>query len=127
MVRKYLDAFIESLYDRRGGNLQACAHFGEIGAETIEIARLRDYELTQKECLKILISKQKDYGPEAITRFGRQGLLVRIHDKVARLQNLDNAGREPNHEALRDTFLDIVNYCALGIMIERREFNLPII
>ena len=127
MIRKYLDGFIESLYDRRGGNIQACVFFSQIGAEAIEVARLRELDLNKKECVNILVSKQKDYGPEAITRFGRQGLLVRIHDKVARLENLDGDGRQPNHEAMQDTFLDLVNYCALGIMVERREFNLPII
>lgn len=126
LLRAYLDKFIDSLYDRPAGNERACAHFSEIGAEAIEVARLRMIPLSKEHCLNVLVKKQKDYGPENIRRFGRQGLLVRIHDKVARLENLEATGRSPQNEAIEDTLLDITNYCAIGIMWERNEFLLPL-
>lgn len=126
LLRKYLDDFIKSLYDRPAGNERACAHFSEIGAEAIEVARLRGIPLTLDHCLDVLIRKQKDYGPENIRRFGRQGLMVRLHDKIARLENLDASGRTPENESVQDTLLDITNYCAIGIMWERGEFLLPL-
>jgi hypothetical protein len=93
LLREYLDKFINSLYDRPAGSEKACALFSEIGAEAIEIARLRMIPLSKEHCLNVLVKKQKDYGPENIRRFGRQGLLVRLHDKVARLENLEATGR----------------------------------
>lgn len=72
------------------------------------------------EALELLISKQIDYGPNNIqlSPFGPQvGLLVRLQDKVSRAANLIGEGHEPNHESLRDTFIDILNYGAIGLML----------
>ena len=126
LLRKYLDDFISSMYDRPAGRERACAHFSEIGAEAIEVARLRGIPLQLEHCLQVLIKKQEDYGPDNIRRFGRKGLMVRLHDKVARIENLDARGRKPENESIQDTLLDITNYCAIGIMWERNEFLLPL-
>jgi len=125
-VRKTLDAFIESLYDRPAGHEKAMVWFGCVGADAIATARARGINLEIPEVHATLVRKQQDYGPENIKRFGRQGLLIRLHDKVARLENLDGGGRAPENESVRDTFLDITGYCAIGIMWERREFLLPL-
>lgn len=121
-----LDEFIQSLYDRDGGYGRAMAWFGCLGADAVETARLRGIKLTVPEVHQILVRKQRDYGPENIRRFGRRGLLIRLHDKVARLENLDGGGRGPENESVIDTFIDIIGYCAIGIMWERREFLLPL-
>lgn len=125
-VRSTLDEFIRSLYDRPGGNERAMAWFGCIGADAIATASSRNITLTVAEVHEILIRKQRDYGPENIRRFGRQGLMIRLHDKVARLENLDGGGRGPENESIIDTFIDIIGYCAIGIMWERNEFLLPL-
>jgi hypothetical protein len=52
--------------------------------------------------------------------------MVRLHDKVARLENLTSSGKSPNNESIEDTFLDIIGYCAIGIMWEQRNFLLPL-
>lgn len=70
------------------------------------------------ELQEILVSKQADYGPDAITRApggALNGVLVRIHDKYARLVNL--ASGQPNHEAIRDTYLDLANYAVIALMV----------
>jgi len=74
---------------------------------------------------RILCSKQRDYGKSAISRFGRDGLVIRTHDKIARLKNLLLSNKKPSNESISDTFTDIIGYCALGIMWERGWFNLP--
>lgn len=125
-LRKGLDEFIENLYDRPAGREKAIAHFSNIAADALEIAHLRGIDLTVDEIHRTLVRKQRDYGPENIRRFGRQGLMVRLHDKVARLENLDGDGRQPENESIRDTFMDIVGYCAIGMMWERNEFLLPL-
>jgi len=75
---------------------------------------------------RVLVSKQHDYGPENIARFGRIGLLVRLHDKIARLDNLSRRGVEPKNESLRDNYMDVINYCAIGMMLEREWFFLDL-
>lgn len=74
----------------------------------------------------VLVRKQKDYGHENIARFGRVGLLVRCHDKVARLENLLGSGKKPENETVADNFLDVIGYSAIGIMWERGWFMLPL-
>ena len=103
------------------------AYFGCIGADAIQVAKNRGINFEIADIHRTLVRKQKDYGPENIRRFGRQGLMIRLHDKVARLENLDGGGRGPENESVVDTFLDIVGYCAIGIMWERQEFLLPVV
>ena len=78
------------------------------------------------EVTDVLVKKQRDYGPENIRRFGRQGILIRMHDKIARLENLLATGATPNNESIADTFLDIIGYSAIGIMWESGTFLLPL-
>lgn len=125
-IRKELDDFIGSLFDRPAGRERAIAYFGCIGADAVEVSRLRGINLTKPDVHEILVRKQRDYGPENIKRFGRRGLMIRLHDKVARLENLDGGGRGPENESVVDTFIDIIGYCAIGIMWERHEFLLPL-
>ena len=75
------------------------------------------------ECVRLLDSKQKDYGPGNISRFGVKGLSVRLYDKVERLANLLMDKEEsPKHESLEDTFKDIANYGLIGLMLLRDKW-----
>jgi len=76
--------------------------------------------------LATLCKKQHDYGHENIARFGRLGLLVRVHDKIARLHNLLAKGGVPQNETIEDTYVDIVGYSAIGMMVERGWFGLQL-
>ena len=125
-IRATLDDFIASLFDRPGGDISAIAYFSNIGADAAELAKNFGFNLNEKSVTKTLIKKQRDYGPENIARFGRKGLLVRLHDKVARLENLAAQGTSPENEAIADTYLDIIGYCAIGIMWETKQFLLPL-
>jgi hypothetical protein len=85
-----------------------------------------NYGITSADITELLIKKQTDYGPENINRFGQFGLVVRTHDKVARLENLLAKGINPYNESVIDTYMDIVGYSAIGIMVERGWFNYPL-
>lgn len=74
---------------------------------------------------KTICAKQHDYGHDNIARFGVFGLLVRIHDKIARLENLERRN-SPSNEPLQDTLLDIVGYVALCLMWVDGTFSLPL-
>lgn len=72
------------------------------------------------EAHRLLLKKQADYGPTNVSRSPGgplNGLRVRLWDKVARLNNLVDGGAEPENESLRDTFLDLLNYGAIGLMV----------
>lgn len=72
------------------------------------------------EAYYVLLSKQRDYGPNNIrlSPFGEmQGLLTRINDKVQRAVHLISTGSDGENESLRDTFLDLMNYGAIGVML----------
>ena len=85
-----------------------------------------DLFLIQEMITATLVRKQHDYGHENIARFGRQGLLVRVHDKIARLKNLSRPDRDAKNEAIEDTYMDIIGYCAIGMMWERNWFLLEL-
>lgn len=92
---------------------------GEI--KTVQPPDFEGHVLTAfNEALNLLISKHKDYGPKNISNAPggpELGLLVRLSDKLARLEHLRQKGGEPNHEAVRDTWLDIACYGIIGLLV----------
>jgi hypothetical protein len=74
----------------------------------------------QDELADILLSKHEDYGKNNIMGApggALNGIRVRMHDKVARLNNLLDKNKEPNHESIRDTLIDLANYATIAIMV----------
>jgi Nucleotide modification associated domain 1 len=68
----------------------------------------------------ILLSKHHDYGPKNISQSPGgplNGLRVRMWDKMARINNLMDNGKNPEHESLKDSFLDLLNYSAIALMV----------
>lgn len=75
---------------------------------------------TYDEAKGVLLTKHRDYGPKniALSPGGPiNGLRVRMHDKLARINNLVDSGATPEHESLRDSFLDMMNYSAIALMV----------
>jgi len=81
------------------------------------------------EVAQLLIRKQRDYGTGNISRFGRIGLIIRMHDKIARLENLaehrGSAGA-PENESIDDNLLDVIGYSTIGLMWEDQTFFIPL-
>ena len=87
-----------------------------------------DNELTQvtQELGDLLISKHRDYGPKNISDApggAINGLRVRMHDKLARINNLFDSRNEPKHESLEDSFIDMANYAIIGILLLRDKWD----
>jgi hypothetical protein len=100
-----------------------------IGGDAVELSIKREVPQTIDGVHATLVRKQRDYGHENIRRFGRQGLMVRMHDKVARLENLlssSDGGVKPNNESIEDNIMDVIGYAAIGMMWESRLFLLPL-
>jgi hypothetical protein len=73
-----------------------------------------------KEAYTLLLKKQFDYGPKNISHAPGgplNGLRVRMHDKLARINHLIDSDREPQNESLRDSYLDLANYAIIALMV----------
>ena len=78
--------------------------------------RLDQFQAIQKEGLELFSKKNKDYG-DAFAKYGTVGVLVRMGDKIARLQSITkNSVTFVDDEKLRDTLIDLHNYAAMAIM-----------
>jgi hypothetical protein len=69
---------------------------------------------------ELLLSKHKDYGPKNISSAPGgpiNGLRVRLHDKLARINHLIDSGKDPENESLRDSFIDLANYATIGLLV----------
>ena len=76
---------------------------------------------------ELLFKKHKDYGPKNISQSPGgplNGLRVRMHDKLARLNHLVDAGQEPQvlDEKLTDTLLDLANYAIISVLVLKGEW-----
>lgn len=78
------------------------------------------------ELTDLLLSKHKDYGPKNISQApggAVNGLRVRMHDKLARINNLIDSGASPEHESLEDSFKDMANYAIIGLLVLRGKWD----
>lgn len=81
---------------------------------------------TVHELADLLLSKHKDYGPKNISESPGgpiNGLRVRMHDKLARINNLVDSQTDPQHESLEDSFKDMANYAIIGLMVLRGQWE----
>lgn len=72
------------------------------------------------ETFQVLVKKQSDYGPKNISLSPGgplNGLRVRMHDKLSRINHLIDSGATPENESLRDSFLDLANYSIIAMMV----------
>ena len=97
-----------------------------LGALALTFAKSNSLDISNEYLLETLVRKQTDYGHNNIAKYGRQGLIIRVHDKIARLENLVTKNEAAKNEPIEDTLLDIAGYSAIGIMWETGTFLLPL-
>jgi len=79
--------------------------------------RVSQMQLIQSEGLELFKRKNQDYG-DAFANYGVIGVLVRMGDKIARLQSITTKSVSlVDSESLRDTLIDLHNYSAMAIML----------
>ena len=79
-----------------------------------------------EEAQELLLSKHRDYGPKNISESPGgplNGLRVRMHDKLARINNLYDSGATPENESLRDSFIDMANYAIIALLVLDNEWH----
>ena len=87
---------------------------------------IKNVVTTFQELQDLLISKHKDYGPKNISDSPGgpiNGLRVRMHDKLARINNLVDSNKNPEHESLEDSFKDMANYAIIGLLVLRGKWD----
>ena len=94
-----------------------------VGAAALKYAWHSGNRVDIDELVQTLCRKQADYGHDNIRRFGTYGVIVRCHDKIARLEHLFRTGRDPKNESVRDNLMDVAGYAAIGIMLENGWFE----
>jgi hypothetical protein len=108
--------------------------FEDLPEHMKEIIRAADVHREFKEAVQqkfqhaqhILLSKHKDYGPTNISLSPGgplNGLRVRMWDKFARINHLIDTGAKPEHESLRDSFLDMANYAIIAMLVLDDEWD----
>jgi len=79
--------------------------------------RVNQMKKVQSEGLELFMKKNADYG-DAFANYGVIGILVRMGDKISRLQSITSKHISLiNNESLRDTLIDLHNYSAMAIML----------
>lgn len=85
-----------------------------------------EVRIVYDELMSLLLSKHRDYGPRNIADApggAINGLRVRMHDKLARINNLVDSKSEPEHESLEDSFKDMANYAIIGMLLLRDKWD----
>ena len=79
--------------------------------------RVEQLRKVQQEGLSLFTRKNQDYG-DAFATYGTIGVLVRLGDKIHRLQSISSRGINlVEDEKLRDTLIDLHNYAGMAIML----------
>ena len=77
-------------------------------------ADMEKYREVLKEASVLRSGKVTDYG---ITyNLHPYWVPLVIQQKIHRILNLMDADEDPNYESLRDSYIDILNYAAMGVM-----------
>ena len=79
--------------------------------------RKEQYKTVHAEAFDWFVKKNTDYG-DAFADYGPVGVIVRMGDKIRRLNSVSKSGVSlVNNESIRDTLLDLHNYSAMAIML----------
>ena len=79
--------------------------------------RVAQLAAVQQDAKELFRKKNRDYG-DAFATYGPVGVLVRIGDKLQRLQSIQkNKVALVEDEKIRDTLIDLHNYAAMAVML----------
>jgi hypothetical protein len=110
----------------KGGQLSHRERAPEYKPERPTLEFADEVRIIYDELMSLLLSKHRDYGPRNIADApggAINGLRVRMHDKLARINNLVDSKNEPEHESLEDSFKDMANYAIIGMLLLRDKWD----
>ncbi len=85
------------------------------------------YDDILKECKKLGIAKNKDYGSESLKLFDGVAIVCRMNDKVQRINNIFESKQMTGvsklnnkfEESIDDTLMDLINYTTYLLMLRK--------
>ena len=86
----------------------------------------KHYEKLMYENQEVYLDKNKKYGDsftDTIKKYGYISALTRMHDKFSRIEEFIIEGYEDEEESLRDSLMDLANYCYMTVMALERDQN----
>ena len=93
--------------------------------EKEDISQEEHFSKIINEMFDTFKKKNSDYGnsfEESINEHGLLASKIRIGDKFNRFKTIINKGLKVTNETIRDTLLDMANYCILTIMwLDKKE------
>lgn len=88
---------------------------------------IKDFDDILAELKIIMVQKHADYGPDNIAKApggAMNGIVVRMHDKMTRLEHLFYKNIDtPHYESIEDTLLDLANYAIIGLLVQRGQWE----
>jgi hypothetical protein len=76
-----------------------------------------------EEYLALWKVKQRKYGPNNIAACGKEGVVIRLNDKVQRLRRFNFDGIVGDKEGSEeDAWLDALGYAAMGLIVYRQQW-----
>jgi len=115
---------------------------GEDEVVIIPVTYEQALDIVLAEMREIMLDRHRKYGPNNILRGDVHGLITRIGDKLARIEEdhkycsfkvckwdnvLTPEDREFTDETAEDAWLDLANYAGpIGIMLQRGWWELPL-
>jgi len=92
----------------------------ETSSDTDELSEITNKQILQRiqsEGYTLFKKKNRDYGNSFATH-GVIGVLIRMGDKIARIQTLEKKKRcDVTDESIRDTCLDLHNYAIMALLL----------
>lgn len=84
---------------------------------------ITEMEKILREISDLLKRKNEMYGDTNIEKIGKEGIVIRLEEKIERLKNLLKIKENPPEETIEDTWNDIIGYSIIGIMLERGKWK----
>lgn len=129
-LRKSIDFLIRDwpMHTFTEHHVDVIVDMASIAAEYLAEAESKSIRSVFKDVAALAADKQASYGPQNILSFGGNGIVVRLSDKVARIENMTAKARtgEEIGEPLEDAYRDIIGYAIVALMLERGQFELPL-
>lgn len=82
-----------------------------------------EYWKVVHECIQLSKDKNELYGTRALIRFDKLGVLIRMNDKIDRLNNIYMNEKKVKFESVEDNLKDLINYAIYHILILRGKIT----
>jgi hypothetical protein len=91
----------------------------QLGSEPVLNKDTQAFKEITTKMLKLYIAKNKDYGnsfEQSLNKFGIVAGIVRMGDKMNRIESLSTKEAQVKEESIKDTLIDLANYAIMTLI-----------